>query len=161
MTEIISVRPTKDVPALVGLVVSSFNQTLTEPLAQGARSTLSELEVSQIIELTVPGALELPVAAAALAERGCQVVVAVGAVIEGETDHYRLVVDNCCWGLMKVSLQYGIPVTNAVLAARQYQQAWERSQPGPSNKGREAALAGINTFQALRGAMLLPVEPRK
>ncbi len=138
-----------DGPRRVGVAVATFNQAITEPLRDGALETLERLGVDDVVVVEVPGALELPVVAAALADAGCDAVVAVGAVIEGETDHYRIVADQSARGLLDVSLRYGIPVGNAVLAVRAYDHAVERSRPGPGNKGAEAAEAAVRCARAL------------
>ncbi|MEX1043451.1 MAG: 6,7-dimethyl-8-ribityllumazine synthase, partial [Acidimicrobiia bacterium] len=80
------------VPNRVGLAVSSFNAPITAPMRDAAHAVLSEAGVAEIPIFEVLGALELPVAALALIERGgCAGVVAIGAVIKGETDHYTYV----------------------------------------------------------------------
>ena len=149
MTKERRVDPATSVPLRVGVAVATFNQPITDPLAEGALSTLREMGVGEILVVEVPGALELPVAAAALAEAGCEAVVAVGAVIEGETDHYRIVTDQSARGLMEVSVRHQVPVGNAVLTVREYAHAVERSRPGPGNKGAEAARAAVETARTL------------
>jgi 6,7-dimethyl-8-ribityllumazine synthase len=134
----------------VGIAVSNFNALITEALLAGALEALEVLAVSHVTVVRVAGALELPVTALRLAETGCDAVVAVGAVIEGETDHYRYVATQASAGLKDVSLRAGIPVTNAVLTVREFAHAKARSQPGPGNKGYEAAEAAVRTAQALR-----------
>jgi len=98
----------------------------------------------------VPGAFELPVVAKALAESGHDCVVALGAVIRGETDHYSLVANECAAGLRQVAVATGVPVSLGVLAAERAEQARERSLPGAGNKGAEAAEAAIRTALAIR-----------
>ena len=92
--------------------------------------------------LRVAGAWELPVAAAHLVGQA-DAVIAIGAVIKGETDHYEVIVAESASGLTRVSLDATKPVTNAVLAAHTMEQALDRSQPGPGNKGAEAASAAV------------------
>ncbi|MGH8927616.1 MAG: 6,7-dimethyl-8-ribityllumazine synthase, partial [Acidimicrobiia bacterium] len=96
------------------------------------------------------GAWELPVAASHLAAGGCDAIVAVGAVIKGETDHYDVIVKESASGLARVALDTGVPVSNAVLAAHTFEQALERSEPGPGNKGAEAAQAAVSTALTVR-----------
>lgn len=136
----------------VGVVVATFNEAITEPLAQGAIEQLEALGVPVVTVVRVPGALEVPVVAKALAG-GHDAVVAVGAVIEGETDHYEHVATQASAGLMQVSLDTGTPVASAVLTVRSAAHAVDRSRPGPGNKGAEAAEAAViaaNALQALR-----------
>jgi 6,7-dimethyl-8-ribityllumazine synthase len=133
----------------VGVVVATFNEAITEPLAAGALERLDELGVSSVTVVRVPGALEVPVVAKALAGSN-DAVIAVGAVIEGETDHYEHVATQASAGLMQVSLDTGVPVGSAVLTVRSAAHAVERSRPGPGNKGAEAAEAAVIAANALR-----------
>lgn len=127
----------------IGVAVASFNQTVTDRLLQGALTALEQSNVGRVQILRVAGAWELPWAADTLARRGCDAVVAIGAVIKGETDHYEVIVHESAAGLIRVALDHGIPVTNAVLAAHEFDQAHDRSEPGPGNKGAEAAGAAL------------------
>ena len=133
----------------VGLVVATFNEAITEPLAQGAIDQLEALGVDTVTVVRVPGALEVPAVAKALAQ-GHDAVVAVGAVIEGETDHYEHVATQASAGLMQVSLDTGVPVGSAVLTVRSAAHAVDRSRPGPGNKGAEAAEAAVIAANALK-----------
>lgn len=139
------------VPRTVGVAVSTFNEPITGPLLEGAIAELERMGVEDVIVLRVPGALELPVAVARLAGTGCEAVVAVGAVIQGETDHYAIVSGESARGLVDVSVRTGVPVGNAVLTVRDYEHAVERSRPGPGNKGAEAARAAVETARLLAG----------
>ena len=109
--------------------------------ADGAFKTLEASGVGRVLILRVAGAWELPVAAAHLA-RTADAVVAIGAVIKGETDHYEVIVRESASGLTRAALDAVKPVTNAVLAAHTLEQALDRSEPGPGNKGAEAAVGG-------------------
>lgn len=133
----------------VAVVVSAFNESITQPLCDGALGALADLGVDVPRVVTVNGALELPVVAKALAAHH-DAVVAIGAVIEGETDHYEHVATQCSRGLMDVSLQTGVPVGNAVLTVRAVQHAVDRSHPGPGNKGAEAAQAAVAAALAIK-----------
>jgi 6,7-dimethyl-8-ribityllumazine synthase len=134
----------------VGVCVASWNQSITDRLLDGALTRLAALQVSDVTVLRVPGALELPVGARALAEAGHEAVVALGAVIKGDTDHYDIVVRESSSGIAAVSLTYGIPVTNGVLAVHRAQDALDRSGPGDANKGAEAAQAAVLAATALK-----------
>lgn len=133
----------------VAVVVSTFNEAITTQLRNGALAALSEQGLSDPTVVEVEGALELPVVALAAAASH-DLVVAIGAVIEGETDHYEHVATQCSRGLMDVALQTGIPVGNAVLTVRDVRHAVERSRPGPGNKGAEAARAAVTAAMAIR-----------
>ncbi|MGH8959279.1 MAG: 6,7-dimethyl-8-ribityllumazine synthase [Acidimicrobiia bacterium] len=128
----------------VGIAVSDFNQAVTNRLLEGALSYLERVGVQQVEVLRVAGAWELPLAAATLFKDGCHGVIAVGAVIKGETDHYEVIVRESAAGLTQASLMAGRPLGNAVLAAHDLTQALARSEPGPANKGAEAAAAMVD-----------------
>ena len=128
----------------VGIAVSDFNQVVTKRLLEGALSYLERVGVQQVDVLRVAGAWELPAAAATLFKDGCDGVIAVGAVIKGETDHYDVIVRSSAAGLTQASLMAGRPLGNAVLAAHDLTQALARSEPGPANKGSEAAAAVVD-----------------
>ena len=134
----------------VGVAVASFNAFVTEGLLRGALEALEKAGAPGPTVLRVSGSFELPVAARALAEAGCDCVVALGAVIKGETDHYEHVAAQAIAGLQQVAVQSGVPVGLGVLTARRAEQARARSLPGPANKGAEAAEAAVRAAQALR-----------
>lgn len=136
-------------PARVGLAVSTFNQPITAGLEQGALDAFERAGVGEVVVARVSGALELGVVALELFERGCEAVVCVGAVIQGETDHYLHVSTEASHAITAVSLRVGRPVGNAVLTVREYEQAVDRSRPGAGNKGFEAAEAVLRTLGVL------------
>ena len=131
----------------VGVAVAAYNRDITEGLLRGAREALvgADLEV-----VWVSGAFELPVVARALIKEGCDAVVALGAVVAGETDHYEHISREAIRGLQDVMLQTGVPVGLGVLTVRDVLHAKERSLPGPANKGSEAAEAAVRTVRLLR-----------
>lgn len=133
----------------VGICVASWNQSITDRLLEGALGRLDALGVTDVTVLRVPGALELPVGARALAEQGHDAIVAIGAVIKGDTDHYNIVVRESSSGIAAVALTYGIPVANGVLAVHRAQDALDRAGPDDANKGAEAAEAAVMTATAL------------
>jgi 6,7-dimethyl-8-ribityllumazine synthase len=138
------------VPGRIGVVVSTFNEAITRPMRDEAVRVLTAAGVGEVPVFEVLGALEIPVAALALIERGgCAGVVAVGAVIKGETDHYDHVAAAASRGISDVALRTGAPVGNAVLTVREYEHAVERSRPGPGNKGAEAAEAVLAVSRRL------------
>jgi 6,7-dimethyl-8-ribityllumazine synthase len=138
------------VPGRIGVVVSTFNEPITRPMREEAVRVLTSAGVGDVPVFEVPGALEIPVAALALIERGgCAGVVAIGAVIKGETDHYEHVAAAANRGISEVALRTGAPVGNAILTVREYEHARERSRPGPGNKGAEAAEAVLAVCRRL------------
>ncbi len=134
----------------IGVAAATWNLAITEKLLEAAVARLEEMDARQITVLRVPGALELPIAARALVESGCDGVVAIGTIIKGDTDHYEIVVRESTAGIASVALDTDVPVANAILAVHQYEDAVERSGPGPSNKGVEATDAVVRTATALR-----------
>jgi 6,7-dimethyl-8-ribityllumazine synthase len=134
----------------VGVVVSTFNEVVTAGLLRGALEALRAAGAVDPTVVRVPGSFELPVVARTLAETGHDCVVALGAVIEGETDHYQHVATQAIAGLQRVAVETGVPVGLGVLTTRRVEQARARSLPGPGNKGAEAALAAVCTAEALR-----------
>ena len=147
-------RQTHDARGLrVAIVRSAFNVAVVEGLARGVRKALVEggAAASDLVELVVPGALELPLAAQAAARSGrFDAVVALAAVIKGETDHYEHVARAATDGLVRVSLDTGVPVGVGVLTVRDEAQAVTRSAPGKGNKGAEAASAAVAMVHLLR-----------
>lgn len=138
-----------ETPSRVGIAVSTFNEAVTEPMLEAAVRMCEKSGVSEIVVMKVPGALELPLAVQSLIEERCEAVVAIGAVIKGETDHYEYVADHATRGVTDVATRTGVPVGNALLTVREYEHAVERSLPGPGNKGAEAAAAAIETARKL------------
>jgi 6,7-dimethyl-8-ribityllumazine synthase len=135
----------------VGIAVADFNATVTRGLLAGALEAVEAAGAADPTIVQVPGAFELPVVARALVESGYDCVVALGAVILGETDHYHHVATQAAAGLQQVAVETGVPVAFGVLTVQKASQAAERSAPGPANKGAEAAEAAMRTAIALRG----------
>jgi 6,7-dimethyl-8-ribityllumazine synthase len=134
----------------VGVAAALWNQAITDKLVDGALVRLADLGAREVTLVRVPGALEVPLAAQKLAEAGCDAVIAIGAVVKGETDHYDIVVRESASGISRVALDTGVPVTNAILAVHDYTLAVERAGAGEANKGSEAADAAVATANALR-----------
>lgn len=132
----------------IGIAVAAFNEVITAGLLSATEAAL--VDVGEVTVVRVPGAWELPLAARALALDGVDGVVAIGAVIEGETDHYQFIAAEASRGLQHVMLETGVPVGNALLTVRKLEHARERSAPGAGNKGAEAASAVLDTIRALR-----------
>ena len=131
----------------VAIVASQFHEALCNALIAGARSELTRLGMTakQIQVVTVPGAFELPAAAARIA-RGPEppdAIIAVGVVIRGETSQYHIIAQAAAQGLTAVSVQTGVPVTFGVVVAETLAQAKARAVRGPHNRGAEAARAAL------------------
>jgi 6,7-dimethyl-8-ribityllumazine synthase len=130
----------------VAVVVAQFNPAVTGMLAEGCLATLDEHGLSReaVDDFRVPGAWELPLACAQLVETGrYSAVIALGAVIRGETPHFDFISAECARGLMQINLDSGIPVAFGVLTTENGEQALERADPKRKNKGREVALAAL------------------
>lgn len=133
----------------IGVVVAMFNEPITSGLKAGALEFLKESGATEVRVVDVPGAFELPLFAQRLARAGYDAVVCLGAVIEGDTDHYEHVAHRASEGLMRVQLDTGVPIAFGILTVRDVHAAVARSQPGPENKGREAAMAAVQAARAL------------
>ena len=137
----------------VVLLRSAFNRKTVDGLVDGARSALAEMGAAgaSVEVVDVPGAFELPLAAQAAARsRRFDAVVALGAVIRGDTDHYEHIAREAAAGLAAVARETGMPVGFGVLTCATEEQARVRSAPGPANKGAEAARAAVAMVHVLR-----------
>lgn len=138
--------------ARFAILASRWNPRITDALVDGARQAMQDQGVveSDIDLVRVPGAWELPVAAAALAATGSYAaLVALGCVVRGETRHYEHVADECAKGLMRVAIDYRLPVANGVLAVEDHAHAQSRAGGAHGNKGEEAALAALEMSRLL------------
>jgi 6,7-dimethyl-8-ribityllumazine synthase len=133
----------------IAVARSRFNGTITSGLADGAVEYLESVGARYQV-FDTPGAFELPLIASELIAAGYDAVVALGAVIEGETDHYAHVAHRASEGLMQVMLATGRPVSFGILTVRKEEHAIARSKPGPGNKGAEAASAAVETVLLAR-----------
>ena len=132
----------------IGIVQARFNDALTRKLAQACLAELERLEVDSgdITHVTVPGALEIPVALKAMAESGeFDALVALGCIIRGETYHFELVANESGAGVTRVSLDHQIPIANAILTVENEAQAWARAE----EKGRDAARVAVEMANLL------------
>ncbi|MBK9041478.1 MAG: 6,7-dimethyl-8-ribityllumazine synthase [Bdellovibrionales bacterium] len=125
----------------IGIVTAKFNFNVTELLEKGALDRLLSLGLTsqQIISVRVPGALEIPLAVQTLLRNGCHGVVALGAVIRGETSHYDYVCAGVERGCSHLQLKYKKPVGFGVLTTENEEQALDRAGGAMGNKGAEAA----------------------
>jgi 6,7-dimethyl-8-ribityllumazine synthase len=135
----------------LGIVVSRFNEFITEQLAKGALETLQKrgCTAENIRLVRVPGAWELPLAAKALAPL-CDAIVALGAVVRGDTPHFQYVADAAAQGLRQVALETGVPISFGVLTTDNLQQAMDRAGGKSGNKGAEATDAAIELANLLK-----------
>ena len=137
----------------VGIIAARFNDHIVVALRDGALRALARVGVadSDIIEIWVPGAFEVPLAALTLAESTkVDAVICLGAVIRGDTAHFDFVAGQAARGIQDAQLTTGIPIMFGVLTVENEQQAIDRSGPGLDNKGDEAALGAIEMVHILR-----------
>lgn len=139
----------KNTSVKVGVVTSRFNSEITERLEEGALSYLEGLDL-EILAVKVPGAVEIPLACRALLDIGCQGVVALGAVIRGETSHYDYVCNSVERGITALMLEYKRPVGFGVLTTENEEQALARAGGAHGNKGQEAAQVVIEMMGLLQ-----------
>jgi 6,7-dimethyl-8-ribityllumazine synthase len=135
------------------VAVSRFNVFATERLLEGAREALSKCGVADqdVTVVWVPGAFELPLAAATLAESAnYDALVCLGTVIKGETAHFEYISAAATTGLAAVAREKGIPVGFGVLTTYTRQQAMDRSGGAAGNRGYDVALATVEMADLLR-----------
>ncbi|WP_119717294.1 6,7-dimethyl-8-ribityllumazine synthase [Cognatilysobacter tabacisoli] len=132
--------------ARYAIIASRWNPRITDTLVAGARKSFADHGVADdaLDVVRVPGAWEIPVVAARLAANGEHAaIVALGCIVRGDTRHYEHVADLCAEGLMRVQLDFGLPVANGVLAVERHEDAEARAGGSHGNKGEEAAQAAL------------------
>jgi len=133
----------------IGIVVGRFNQQIGERLLASCNSELARLGVreSDVRVITVPGALEIPLALQKMASTGkYDALIALGAVIRGETYHFEVVANESASGISSVALDSGVPVANGVLTTNDEKQALARV----SEKGADCARVAIEMTRLLK-----------
>lgn len=132
------------------IVYTSWNSQIINDLLQETKKELISQGVpdKNIILKEVPGAFELPLAAQKCAENSSSVI-ALGAIIKGDTPHFDFISSSCIGGLQDVALKTNKPIICGVLTTENLDQARERSDPNQMNKGREFALSAMNMVDAL------------
>jgi 6,7-dimethyl-8-ribityllumazine synthase len=147
----------------VGFACAEFNGGITDRMLTAALDELERhgCDLADTVVAWAPGAFELPLVARGLASSGrVDAVVALGAVIRGDTGHYDFVAGECASGLQRVQLDTGLPVVFGVLTTDTVEQALVRSLPDETNKGAEAARTALETLAVLRGLEELPSGSR-
>ncbi|HUL73948.1 MAG TPA: 6,7-dimethyl-8-ribityllumazine synthase [Vicinamibacterales bacterium] len=131
----------------IALVVSRYHAFVTGPLEAGARAALGEagLAAGDVETFAVPGAYELAQTAQRVAESGAfAAIVCLGCLIRGETPHFDYIAQAAAQGITAAAQATGVPVTFGVLTTNTADEALARAGAGPTNKGREAALAAVD-----------------
>ena len=137
----------------IALIVSQFNHDITHELQNGAVQRLKEAGFSeeQMTLIEVPGAIEIPLIAKKLAKKNYYgALIALGAVIRGETTHYDYVCAQVSEGCQHVALSYDIPVVFGVLTTENEAQAWDRLGGKQGHKGVDAAECALSMYAILK-----------
>ena len=137
----------------VAIVVARFNSFITDRLLAGACDTLarSGCNLDEVEIVKVPGSWELPLAAKTLAgQRRHDAIIALGAVIRGETPHFDYVAAHAASGLAQVQIETGVPVAFGVLTTNTVEQAIDRAGAKAGNKGSDAALTAVEMANLIR-----------
>ena len=132
----------------IGIVQARFNEGITNALAEACRNALQDLGVApeHITHVFVPGALEVPLALQALAERDeFDALIALGCIIRGETYHFELVANESGAGVTRLALDYRLPIANAIITTENIEQAIARQV----EKGRDAARVAVEMANLL------------
>jgi 6,7-dimethyl-8-ribityllumazine synthase len=135
------------------IVASRFNEFVVDRLVDGAIDALVRHGASEknLEIVRVPGAFEMPLAVRRLAQtRRYDAIVALGAVVRGQTSHFDIVAGENASGLSRVQLETGVPVGNGVLTTESMEQAIDRAGGKAGNKGAEAALAALEMANLLK-----------
>jgi 6,7-dimethyl-8-ribityllumazine synthase len=133
---------------IIGMVQARFNEPVTNALAQACKAELIALGVAEknIDLVQVPGALEIPVALMAMAEKlKYDALVALGCIIRGETYHFELVANESAAGVSRVALDFQLPIANAILTTENLDQAIARQ----IEKGRDGARVAVEMANLL------------
>lgn len=139
--------------ARFGIIASRFNSFIVDSLVEGAIDALKRhgADDANIQLVKVPGAFEMPLAAARMAaKKEYDAIIALGAVIRGGTPHFEYVAGECTKGLAAVSSQHDIPIAFGVLTVDTIEQAIERAGTKAGNKGVEAAMSAIEMVNLLQ-----------
>jgi 6,7-dimethyl-8-ribityllumazine synthase len=135
------------------ILASRWNPRIVDALIEGAQKALLAHGVTPdaIDVVRVPGAWEIPMVAARLAASGRHAaLICLGCVVRGDTRHYEHVADGCAQGLMRVSLDYRVPVLNGVLAVEVHEDALARAGGAHGNKGEDVAVAALEMIDLWR-----------
>ncbi len=138
----------------IAIVAARFNGEIVEAMRTAAHQTLLDNDVSEtdIFQMHVPGAFELPLASKILAKSDYDAVIALGCVIRGDTPHFEYVCNGVSAGIQQANLETNIPIAFGVLTTDSTEQALERSSTTniEHNKGRDAALCVLEMINALK-----------
>jgi 6,7-dimethyl-8-ribityllumazine synthase len=135
----------------LAIITSRFNEEVTLGLKKGVFQILAERKITTYREFDAPGAFEIPLIAKTLAKSGkYDGVICLGCVIKGDTAHFEFISLGAAMGIQQASLETGVPIAFGILTTYTDEQAAVRSANDAHNKGREAALACIETIEILQ-----------
>lgn len=135
----------------VGVVVSRFNDELTSQLAEDACRCLQGRGAAAVERFVVPGAYEIPVVLSRLAAMGrYDALIALGVVVEGETQHAQMIIDTTGQQLLSIACQHDLPIINEIVGVRSWEQAVARCASSETSRGWYAAEAAIETAQLIK-----------
>ena len=136
-----------------GIIAARFNDFVVEPLIRGALDALKRHGVGekQIELVRVPGAFDIPIVARKMAlSNRYDALIALGAVIRGQTPHFDYVAGECAGGVARIALESGVPIAFGVLTTDTAEQAVDRAGGKAGNKGADAALVAVEMANVLR-----------
>lgn len=133
-----------------GIVYTSWNEEIVSSLLENTKKELLSLGVNEnnISVVEIPGAFEIPLASKSLAS-SVDAVIALGAIIKGDTPHFDFIASSCAQGIVQVSLEEKKPIIFGVLTTNNEEQALERSDANRENKGAEFARSAMQMIEAL------------
>lgn len=133
-----------------GIVYTSWNQEIVSSLLESTTKELLSLGVNKnnISVMEVPGAFEVPLASKSLASK-VDAVIALGAIVKGDTPHFDFIASSCAQGIVQASLEENKPIIFGVLTTNNVEQALERSDANRENKGAEFARSAMQMIEAL------------
>ena len=141
----------KSINASYGIVFTSWNEEIVGSLLENSKKELLSLGVKEenITLVEVPGAFEIPLAAKVLASTSVDAVIALGAIIKGDTPHFDFIASSCTEGILQASLELKKPIIFGVLTTNTEEQALQRSDVDRENKGAEFAQGAMQMIEAL------------
>jgi|TARA_B110000459_G_scaffold119337_1_gene131629 6,7-dimethyl-8-ribityllumazine synthase len=141
----------KSINASYGIVFTTWNEEIVGSLLENSKKELLSLGVKEenITLVEVPGAFEIPLAAKVLASTSVDAVIALGAIIKGDTPHFDFIASSCTEGILQASLELKKPIIFGVLTTNTEEQALQRSDVDRENKGAEFAQGAMQMIEAL------------
>jgi 6,7-dimethyl-8-ribityllumazine synthase len=134
----------------IAIVAARYNQRYVDGMLRAARSVLGEAGATDVRVIRVPGAFEIPLAASRLAEAGCDAVICLGLIWQGETAHAQHIGEAVTHALMRIQVETGVPMIHEVLQVATAEQARARCLEPRLNRGSEAARTAIEMVRLMR-----------